>query len=60
MHRDDPPTDLRPPLPDAPAPVTIRVVAFVAFVYVFWPFVVTCMFAAVGLVPRPSAAPTAG
>jgi membrane protease YdiL (CAAX protease family) len=52
------PSGLPPAFPDVLSPVTIRVVAFVAFVYVFWPFAATCVLAAAGLVPRPTAAPT--
>lgn len=66
MRSDDRPTQLPPPPPALPAPapfpdilypVTIRIVAFVVFVYAFWPVVVMYALMAVGLVPRPSAAP---
>ena len=62
MHSDDQLTELPPglpaPLPDVSPPVTIRVVAFVVFVYALWPFVVLYALMAASLVPRPSAAPT--
>ncbi len=62
MHSDDQLTELPPglpaPLSDFSTPITIRVVAFVVFVYALWPFVVLYALMAAGVVPRPSAAPT--
>jgi membrane protease YdiL (CAAX protease family) len=52
MHRDDNVTDL------LSYPVTVRVVAFLVFVYAFWPFAAIYALMIAGLVPRVSAAPT--
>ncbi len=58
MHSDDRLTELPPPPPDGPSPVTIRVVAVVLVVYALWPSVVASLLMAARFVPRPSATPT--